>query len=135
MRKILIIFYYLGATYMYMLVFFFVAYPSIHILHICISNPFYRLETSPILQSHVIPVFIRRIAPPPHLPYFFGMAMLFGVPSSNVLEPQINRSINPLPFPQLHVVFLKIHISPPFSGVIYVTPYPPFLNPTKYFWS
>ena len=79
MRKILIIFYYLGATNMYMLAFC-VAYTSIHIFHSCLSHPFYRLETSPILQSHVVPVFIRRIATPPnHI--FLRMAMLFGVVS------------------------------------------------------
>ena len=86
---------------------FYVAYPSIHIFHSCISHPFYRLKTSPILQSyyprfcraseakrHLI---IRSIATPPNHIFFEWKCCLESCP--NVLEPQINRTLNPSPFP------------------------------------
>ena len=82
---------------MYMLAFL-VAYPSIHIFHSCISHPFYRLETSPILQSHVIPVFIRRIETPPYH-IFFRMAMLFGVVSQRFRATNQPYHKPPSPFP------------------------------------
>ena len=81
-----------------------VVYSSIHIFHSCISHPFYGLKTSPILQSHVIIVFIRYIATPSnHI--FFRMAypMLFAVVSQRFRATN-QPYPNPFLFPQLHTV-------------------------------
>ena len=87
-RKILIIFYYFWATHMLA---FYVAYPSIHTLQCCISHSNFEESRYPPFLLEALPLPLTTIFLQTRIPNVVLES------SANVLEPQINPTLNPSP--------------------------------------